>query len=590
MREFASALSVRHTFCFAIAVAIPNRIALSQFSEKQRGYVHARIAPPCGQVGQGISNEAGGRSVDEAKPMNVRSATPVAAPVTTAQCLKGEQREGGSTDSQEASAPPSGQGHRRLAVNAVAGGVANLLKIGVQLVMLPLMAHLLGPLEFGLYALALPTISFFMILADGGLAASLARESRDATLVWSTAFWLLLLVGVTLAAIVIGLGFALAALAKEPRVSSLMALLSISLIMIAASALPSANLTRQGRLVVFAAADLTSTIAGAAFAVALAASGVGAKSLAAQYVTYYTIRAAILNGAAFVRPTLQFQLSALLGHLSTGGALLGIKLADFSGRLVENVVYGRVFGATGLGLYTFANQAPRFICESASGPVWAALYAHALQEDEARIEAAHVNLVRILASLVFPVAALLAATAPEILGALLGPKWDAASTLLRILIPFYALTVVSSQSGAVLLARGQGWLLFWVSIFLTVGRIGAVSVGPLTGEIGVAFGIGVILTLYSVLMFEVPGHTRSAGRFGLARTIAPAMMSSAAAGVVCHGLAHWANGSLIWIAFCWIVGALAHLAILAVLQRKTIRDDFEAIRGLLLRGRGAGLA
>src|SRR5438445_4601280 len=35
----------------------------------------------------------------------------------------------------------------RLAVNAAAGGAANFLKIGIQLVMLPLMAHLLGPAE-----------------------------------------------------------------------------------------------------------------------------------------------------------------------------------------------------------------------------------------------------------------------------------------------------------------------------------------------------------------------------------------------------------------------------------------------------------
>ena len=148
----------------------------------------------------------------------------------------------------------------------------------------------------------------------------------------------------------------MARLAHEPRVGSLMTLLSISPMMIALSALPNANLTRQGRLVVFAGADLASAIVGACVGVALAASGAGAASLAAQYVTYYTLRAIILNSFAFVRPALQFQLSAVLGHLSMGSALLGIKLSDFSGRLIKNVLYGRAFGAAGLGLYTFADQ------------------------------------------------------------------------------------------------------------------------------------------------------------------------------------------------------------------------------------------
>jgi O-antigen/teichoic acid export membrane protein len=373
-------------------------------------------------------------------------------------------------------------------------------------------------------------------------------------------------------------GVVLAEIAHEPRVSSLMAILSISLIMIAASALPNANLTRQGRLVVFAVSDFSSTIVGAGLAVSLAASGFGAKSLAVQYVTYYTLRAIFLNMAGFVRPTLQFRLSALLGHLSTGSALLGVKFSDFSGRLVENLLYGRAFGAAGLGIYTFANQAPRFICEAASGPVWAALYAHALRENKDSLEKAHINLVRLLSSLVFPVAALLSATAPEILRVILGPKWDAASTLLRILIPFYALNVVSAQSGAVLLAKGRGWLLFWISILLTVGRVAAVAAGPETGQIGVAYGIGVTLTIYSFLMFAAPGYYRGARRLVLA-TAAP-IVASAAAGLVCYACARMVSGSLVWIGVCWALGGLVYFAVLIALQRKTIRGYHKTLRAL----------
>jgi PST family polysaccharide transporter len=513
---------------------------------------------------------------------NGKSTAAVAADVRRMETLALEHHAARAAGTaRERSMDGAGGAHRRLAVNAAAGGIANFLKIGVQLVMLPLMARLLGPSEFGLYALALPTISFFMILADGGLAASLARESTDATLVWSTAFWLVMIIGVVLATIVTAWGFGLAALVHEPRVSGLMAMLSISLVMIAVSALPSARLTREGRLVVFAAADCTSTFVGAALAVGLAASGAGAKSLAVQYVTYYTLRAAILNAAAFVRPRRQFRLSALAGHLSTGSALLGSKLADFSGRLIENVLYGRTFGAAGLGVFTFANQAPRFICEATSGPVWAALYAHALREDDTRVRNAHVNLVRLLACLVFPVAALLSATAPEILGVILGPKWDAASTLLRILIPFYALIVVSAQSGAVLLAKGRGWLLFWLATLVAILRNIAVALSPWIGQIGVAYGIGAAMVIHSYFLFVAPGR----GARSLVMAIIPPALASAAAGLLCYASARLVNGGLPWIAVCWLLGAAAYVIVLVALQWKTIGEDFAALRGLAL-GRG----
>ena len=192
--------------------------------------------------------------------------------------------------------------------------------------------------------------------------------------------------------------------------------------------------------------------------------------------------------------------------------------------------------------------------------------------------------MRLLASVVFPVAALLSATAPEIFGVILGPKWDAASTLLRVFIPFYALNVVSAQSGAVLLARGRGWLLFWISVFLTAGRIGVVCVGPLIGQVGIAFGIGAVLTLYSLLMFEAPGYMGSTRGRVLGRMIVPPVLSSVVAAAICYELAGWAHGNLIGIALCWLAGAMA-VAVLAAMQRKTLRQDLAALRALL-RSRG----
>jgi O-antigen/teichoic acid export membrane protein len=214
------------------------------------------------------------------------------------------------------------------------------VKIAIQVVMLPLMAHLLGPTEFGLFALAIPTVAFLTTLSDGGLSASLARESETSTVVWSTAFWLLLGVGIALAVIVSGWGVVLSMLAHEPGITALMSYLSLSFVLVTVSVLPSARLTRQGRLVVFAGADLSSAIVGALVAVTLAASGWGAKSLAAQYLTTVLIRAVILNAVAFVKPTFVFELSSLRYHLSTGSSLLGGRLSDFAGRLMENLFYG----------------------------------------------------------------------------------------------------------------------------------------------------------------------------------------------------------------------------------------------------------
>src|SRR6202020_518419 len=105
-------------------------------------------------------------------------------------------------------APPSG---RRLAFGVGALGMVSILKMGLQAVTLPIMARLLGPSEVGVYALAFPVVAFVTMLADGGLGISLTREPESSR-VWSTAFWVLLFTGITLALLLVGVGFAEGAL------------------------------------------------------------------------------------------------------------------------------------------------------------------------------------------------------------------------------------------------------------------------------------------------------------------------------------------------------------------------------------------
>ncbi len=472
---------------------------------------------------------------------------------------------------------------RQLAFNAAAGGMANAVKIVIQLIMLPLMAHLLGPAEFGLYALALPTVSLFSSLADGGLGTSLAREGDDDPVVWSTAFWVVLGLGVVLTALVSSWGAILSVLSHEPRLAGLMGFLSLSLFLISTSILPSARLTRQGRLGIFAGADVVSTTIGAVVAVVLAARGEGAWSLAVQYVTGFLIRAIILNGVAFARPTLQFRLSSLRGHLSTGSAMLGSRLAEFAGRLLENLFYQRIFGASGLGTYTFANQAPRFICEAASNPLWAALYAHALHESPERVAALHKRLVHLLAAVVFPVAFLLSASAHTVLALLLGPKWSATADLLQVLVPFYALYVVASQSGAILVANGRSWTLFWCMAGLAAGRDLAVLAGYVVSPVAVAFLIGGCYVIFTTVMVRAPARFGGTHPGAVLTSVATAVGASVAAGVLCHLVLAPHAGEAGWLVVSLAAGTLLYAVLMILFDGRRLRGELSAVRALVRR-------
>ena len=480
---------------------------------------------------------------------------------------------------------------RRIALNTAAGWMANITKVATQLVMLPVMARLLGPAEFGLYALALPTISLFLVLADGGLGISLAREDESAVDVWSTAFWVLLGTGFVLSAVVTCWGSVLSVLTHEPRLFGLMAFLSISLPLITLSVLPSARLTRRGNLMVYAFTDAAATLLGSLIAVALALHGAGAWSLAAQYLSVFVVRAVVLNSAAFSVPRRVLRFATLRPHLATGSSVLGGRLSDFASRLLENVLLSEIFGPAGLGNYTFANQTSRFLCEAASNPLWATLYAQGLHLQRADIAPLHAKLSRVLAMLIFPVTALLTVAAPEILAALLGPRWANAALLLQLVLPSYALTVVAYQGTAVLLANGNNMVSFYATAANGAGRVLSVSLGLWTGLPGVGIGVAVSNLLYSAFMFAVVRRVTGASPWLVIEGLWAPAASSAFSALVC-----WAtsmalgSGSLGATVTALMAGGFAYLLMMIVLGGARLRTDLAVIERMVMRRGTAGTA
>ena len=178
-------------------------------------------------------------------------------------------------------------------------------------------------------------------------------------------------------------------------------------------------------------------------------------SLGAQFVAVYGVRAILLNLAAFHWPRFELRLALLKGHIATGGAVLGSRAVDFAGKMIENGIVGRTLGTAPLGLYTFSSQVSRFVCEAAGNPAWLTLYMKAIYAEPANMPAIYLRFVKLLAAVLFPAVFLMVAASPDLVSLLLGPKWDAATPLLQILLPSYVLNTLAAQSGAVLLARDR---------------------------------------------------------------------------------------------------------------------------------------
>jgi PST family polysaccharide transporter len=464
-----------------------------------------------------------------------------------------------------------------LFLNAAAGGVSNLLKVGLQLALLPIMARLLGPSEYGLYAMAMPIVAFFTVLADGGIGSSLARERESSAIVWSTAFWLLLGSCTLLAFCVTLVGFIFSTLSDQPRLTSLIAVLSVSFILIALSALPAARMVRRGNLLLHSFGDVLSALIGGIVAVVFAFNGAGAWSLAAQYISGFVIRAIIFNLAAFEAPTLELDFKSLLPHVAVGGSVVGSRLIEFLGRLLENLIYGHFFGAGALGTFALANQVSRFLCEAVSNPLWGALYAHALHEDVQKVSFVYNSMFRVMCIVLSPAVVLLIFSAPQIFALILGDKWIASIYSVQVLLPFYAITSIVGIFGSILLANGLGGVLFWTLTTLSGGRVLAVSLGPVLGPEAVIWGIGIANVFYSVLVLAIAAKLEYVKiRAVLSNSFWP-ITASILSGLVYNFCVAQYSVSPINVLLYMIVYLISYLILLSLIEGKKIHRDLTRV-------------
>ena len=416
--------------------------------------------------------------------------------------------------------------HRQFAKNTFLSASVNSIKTAIQLIMIPVLAGLLGPSAYGEYSLALPTVLFFLLLADGGLGASMAREEESNTEFWSTAFWMLQGICVIMALMVICSGFFLAWISGQRSLVGIMMLLSLSLPLLAFSVQADARLVRRGNLIYHNISDLSATLIGTFVVLILALKGAGAWSLAAQYIANFAVRAAILNYYGWVKPRFTYNISSLYGHLMTSGSTLIVRFAELLGRVLENSIFSLCFGSVALGSYSFASQVSRYACDSLTNPLLGAFFTHSLRSSDHEIALMHARLCRILMAVLFPILSISAVISPIAVPLILGPKWNEAIPFLQILLVPFSFLSIGWLSGQVLLVRNQVQRGAVIQVVAAVLRVLAMALGFFVSQKCVIVLISILYLIQGIGMLLVIPRRYRESLVSIVSDIAPSLIFS----------------------------------------------------------------
>jgi len=465
--------------------------------------------------------------------------------------------------------------------------LANALRLGLQMLMLPVLARILGPEAYGIMGLAMPFILFVNLFADAGLGGALVRETSPSKELVSTVFWTTMLLSVVLAVLLGAAAWPLAAALGRPEVAPVVASLTSLLILGGLNAVPTAQVVREERFSVLARADILSPLAGSACAIAAAFAGWGVWSLVVQQVVLWGVRLGLLWTAVKFKAGWTFK-PRILGRLSVFGAnSVGAGFMELASRNLDNVVVGAILGVTSLGHYSMAYQLVRMPEMLVVGPMYTALFPRTAQLADKPDEVSRVFLdsLRGMALICAPALAGLAVVSGPFTAVVLGEKWAPAAPVLMWLSPAGFVLCVMGLMTALLLGLGFSAIRLRLSTIFAATTLVGIVIGAQFSVVGVAIGLsaGSLVTL-GFALDALTRHCRL--KLGdMLRELQPIAIATLVMVVGVETIEFGIEGlsDKVTLALSILVGVIGYVGALTLFDRARLKRDVAVLTAVLQR-------
>ncbi|WP_370946355.1 lipopolysaccharide biosynthesis protein [Amycolatopsis sp. cg5] len=375
------------------------------------------------------------------------------------------------------------------------------------------LARLLAPEDFGVYAVALVALTAMLSLNELGVSIAIVRWPGDPKRIAPTVTTISVLSSALLYVVCFLTAPVFSAAMGAPEATGVVRLLCVTVVIdgITAAAVQLANREfKQGsRLVV----DSLNLVLTTAVTVGMAVTGHGAWSLAVGQLTGNVLSGVMLCYLVRMWPKPGFDRALARELLVFGLPLAGGSLLVFAMLNIHYIVTGRMLGAIALGFFLQAFNLSSWpvnmfsmVVRRVSLPAFAAL-----QDDREAREATFARFTSLLAVFTLPVCVLLGLLALPLVSTLYGHKWAASAAALQWLAVLALVRVACELAYDYLVALGRSRTTMWLQGGWLAALAVALPVGAYFGGIeGVALAHAAV-----ALLVALPAFALAVGRTGV---------------------------------------------------------------------------
>jgi O-antigen/teichoic acid export membrane protein len=418
---------------------------------------------------------------------------------------------------------------RGLAINGLAWkGASQAFLQGSRVVVAVVLARLLAPHDYGLAAMVLVFASLVLVFSDLALGAALVQRQRLSELDLATVFWTSIGAGLLFTLLGTASSGPVARFYGEPAVRGLVVVLSLGFVVAAIGTVPTALLNRAMAFRALEMRMMLATAAGAITGITLALAGFGAWAIIGQQLAFTVTQTVLVWVRSPWRPSLTFSFERLRVLAGFSANVFGQRLLYYLHRNTDNLLVGRFLGAAALGAYGLAYNIMLVPFSRIAGPIQEVLFPafSRIQDDRPRMAAVWIRVTRAVAAVSMPSLLGLFVLAPEFVAVVLGPRWDAAVPVLRILVWVGLIQSLQTLNTSILIALDRTRALLRYSVFFFVAHLTAFAIGVHWGIVGVATGYAISTAVVEPLFARMTARALGISVFSWVRSIAGVAQAS----------------------------------------------------------------
>ncbi|AGG65770.1 lipopolysaccharide biosynthesis protein [Corynebacterium callunae] len=457
--------------------------------------------------------------------------------------------------------------------------LAQGLRIVLQLVSVVVLARLILPDQFGLYAMVLAVASVASIFLDFGFSMAALRSKFLTNQQQSNLFWINVGAGAILSILVFFLANPISNYFNESRLVGITQGISVIYLIGGITAQFRVKLNREMRFKALASIDVISPLIGLITAILLALTGFEVMSLVFQQIATELTMLLISFFLARWIPVFPRKTEGMKELLTFGAGFAATRVLSYLTQNVDSIAIGRVWGAAPLGLYDRAYRVSVGPITQISFPMTriAIPVLNKVVDSPPRFISALKEAQLIGTFITSTLLLILAGVSEPVVVLLFGPPWVDAAPILSMLCIGATFRTVQQVSNWVFMVKGLAGDLLKFNLVAQPLIVFCTVAGVWWGPVGVAVGSSIGYGFYWLLSIWWAGRVTNMNLFPLfTYPLKVIIIFSLPAGIVAFVVASVVDANSPINLLSGVAAATCWLLIIYMLS-KSIRTDIKKL-------------